>query len=147
MVAEASDERQHYQRDTDCDVLMKCVRRGISFTTDMRQGVDIPVTKTTPTITLGVVAVSLSLNPKSQGAVISSRAASGSIPGAPLTEAVRVGLHSFPCSLDRVLLRVRGGQASRIDARVRTHDECSERDLGCDRGGYRSRACAAWPRD
>lgn len=67
MVAEASDERQHYQRDTDCDVLMKCVRRGISFTTDMRQDVDIPVTKTTPTITLSVVAVSFSLNPEEPG--------------------------------------------------------------------------------
>jgi hypothetical protein len=60
--------------------IMKCVRSGISFTSEMRQRVDMPVSSTTtPTITLSVVAVSLSLNPKIHGAAISRRAATGSI--------------------------------------------------------------------
>jgi hypothetical protein len=59
---------------------MKCVRRGISFTSDMRQRVVMPVTRTiTPTMMPSVVAVSLSLNPKIQGAAISRIAAIGSM--------------------------------------------------------------------
>jgi hypothetical protein len=59
---------------------MKCVRSGISFTTDIRQRVDIPVSSTTtPAITLMVVAVSLSLKPKIQGAAMSRSAANGSM--------------------------------------------------------------------